>query len=62
VAAAVGGSGSRSMAENRNARAQSVNDDTLEGLSDRGTGNAMAREYAPGMTAKADAGGPSAEV
>jgi hypothetical protein len=32
------------MTENRNASAQSVNDDTFDGLSDRGTGKAMRRE------------------
>jgi hypothetical protein len=50
VAATDGGSGSRSMTENRNASAQSVKDDTLEGLSDRGTGNAMPEQYVRGMT------------
>ena len=37
VAAGEGGSGSRSMTENRKASAQSVKDDTFDGLSDTGT-------------------------
>jgi hypothetical protein len=41
VAATDGGSGSRSMTENRNASAQSVNDATFDGLSDPGTSYAM---------------------
>ena len=55
VAATVGGSGRRSMAENRNASAQSVNDETLDGLSVRGTGKAMGRAYARGVTVSGDA-------
>jgi hypothetical protein len=39
--AGVGGSGSRSMAENRKARAHSVNDDTFEGESDVGSSIGM---------------------
>ena len=39
--ATVGGSGSRSIAENRKASAHSVNDDTFEGESEVGSSNGM---------------------
>ena len=45
-----GGSGSRSMAENRNASAQSLNDDTFDGDSVAGRGNDMRPLYAGGLT------------
>lgn len=41
VAGADGGSGRRSMAEKRKARAQSVNDETFDGDSELGSGRAM---------------------
>src|SRR4051812_12151972 len=40
------------MAENRNARAQSVNDDTFDGDNDGGSSNPMREPYASGVTAK----------
>ena len=49
VAAGDGGSGRRSMVENRKARAQSLNDDTLDGDSDVGRGSTIAGKATDGV-------------
>ena len=49
VAGGDGGSGSRSMAENRNASAQSLNDATFEGESELGSGRAITGEDTAGV-------------
>ena len=46
----VAGSGRRSMAVNRNASAQSRNDDTLDGDSDRGGSKGTSRDYGRGVS------------
>jgi hypothetical protein len=46
------------MTENRNASAQSVNDETLEGLSDRGTVKAMIEASRTGTREGAIPAGP----
>ena len=51
MAATDGGSGRWSMAENRNARPQSVKDDTFDGDRLVGSGNGMHPGYARGVTA-----------
>jgi len=52
--AIVGGSGSRSMAEKRNANAHSVKEETFEGDSEVGSSNDMVRGYAVPTTAPRD--------
>src|SRR3546814_18466756 len=54
VAATDGGSGRRSMAENRKDSAQLVNDDTFEGERLLGRGNGMAPGYADPVTVPRD--------
>ena len=44
-----GGSGSWSMAEKRNARAQSLNDDTFDGDSEVGSGRLIATQANEGV-------------
>ena len=51
TAGAEGGSGRRSMAENRKASAQSLKVDTFDGEREEGSSSAMGEDYAGGVTA-----------
>jgi hypothetical protein len=55
VADADGGSGTRSIAENRKARAQSLNDATFDGDRDRGSGRAIDGRLSTACDIDADA-------
>ena len=54
----VGGSGRRSMAENRNASAQSLKDDTFEGDSAVGSGSDITHRLEVGCVTRGEMGQP----